>query len=296
MPAAPARSTLPPSSPESRRWATRSRPSARARKPAGPRRRKRPRRRHERRPWPRLAAAAPAPAPAPASPSARWLLLVGAAVAALGIVLGFLLARRRAAAFARRPGTRARHAARGPVARVGGTAAGAPTTTSSSAERRRACTPAPSPSPAGKRLPLPRPAADERGRDRPGAPPRGGSPAGPDGDLARRDRRVPAPALLGVDRAHSRPHRRGRAHRARARQELALLPPAARPRRRHRTRRGRQHARVPGSDDVDAAPARRRSTTTRSTWSTSARPTASSSASAGWTPCDSIPATISAPA
>jgi hypothetical protein len=48
-----------------------------------------------------LAAAAPAPAPVPASPSPRWLLLVGAAVAAFGIVLGFLLARRRAAASSR---------------------------------------------------------------------------------------------------------------------------------------------------------------------------------------------------
>jgi hypothetical protein len=39
-----------------------------------------------------------APAPAPAEPSARPLLLVGALVAAVGIVIGFLLARRRAPA------------------------------------------------------------------------------------------------------------------------------------------------------------------------------------------------------
>lgn len=42
---------------------------------------------------------APAPVPAVASgPTARWQLLLGALVAALGIVLGFLLARRRAGA------------------------------------------------------------------------------------------------------------------------------------------------------------------------------------------------------
>jgi len=46
---------------------------------------------------PATATAAPQPEPASGRPAASWLLALGAAVAALGIVLGFLLARRRGA-------------------------------------------------------------------------------------------------------------------------------------------------------------------------------------------------------